>query len=100
MKKALQPCPVCGKASDGTCCRQEQSRHHHLYNNARWRKARKHFLAANPLCEDCLANGKTTLSEDVHHTVRHGGNLEVFWDMSLWQGLCHRHHTQRTNRGE
>lgn len=37
------------------------------YNNSNWRKLRDTYLRQNPLCEDCLLEGKVTPATDVHH---------------------------------
>ena len=38
-----------------------------LYNKAAWRKLREGYLLEHPLCEICLAEGRTTAASDVHH---------------------------------
>ena len=38
-----------------------------VYNKQMWRNLRKAQLMKQPLCELCLARGKTTLAIDVHH---------------------------------
>ena len=38
------------------------------YNGA-WPRVRRAFLAAHPLCEMCLREGRTTAAEEVHHIV-------------------------------
>lgn len=40
-----------------------------IYNTQRWRTMRSNFLLMNPLCEECLKNGKTTPVDDIHHRV-------------------------------
>lgn len=34
-----------------------------------WQKVRARFLAANPLCAECLARGITTPASEVHHIL-------------------------------
>lgn len=63
-----------------------------------WQKARLQFLAANPLCVECLKNGKYVKATDVDHIVAHRGNLKLFWDKSNWQALCHSCHSRKTAR--
>lgn len=48
-------------ASDKTMLRRK------LYNKAAWRKLREGYLLEHPLCEICLAEGRTTAASDVHH---------------------------------
>lgn len=38
-----------------------------VYNTKRWKELRLLKIQSNPLCEDCLKNGKITPSEEVHH---------------------------------
>lgn len=38
-----------------------------VYNTKEWRALRQVVLMEHPLCEDCLKEGKTTLSAEVHH---------------------------------
>ena len=42
---------------------------------ARWRKIRTAYITAHPLCEDCLAAGRYTPAQEVHHVIplEHGG---------------------------
>ena len=66
--------------------------------DSRWRKARKRFLAAHPLCVECMKEGRYVKATDVDHIVPHRGNQQIFWDESNWQALCHRHHSMKTRR--
>ena len=63
---------------------------------SKWQKARKQFLAANPLCVECLKEGRYTKATDVDHIVPHRGDQKLFWDRGNWQALCHRHHSIKT----
>jgi 5-methylcytosine-specific restriction enzyme A len=67
--------------------------------DARWRRARRLFLKANPLCVACLADGKTTAASVVDHVVPHRGDQGKFWDVVNWAGLCKRHHDAKTGAG-
>ena len=64
--------------------------------DARWRKARKRFLASHPLCAECMKDGRYEKATDVDHIVPHRGDPQLFWDESNWQALCHRHHSIKT----
>lgn len=66
--------------------------------DSRWQKARKRFLEAHPLCEECLKHGRYTKATDVDHIKAHRGDKDLFWDMSNWQALCHSCHSRKTNR--
>lgn len=57
-----------------------------------WTKARKSYLAKNPLCVMCTAAKRVTAANVVDHIVPHEGNQELFWDETNWQVLCKMHH--------
>jgi len=61
-----------------------------------WRKARKRYLAANPLCRECEAEGRVTPATEVDHIIPHNGDMDLFWDEDNWQGLCKPHHSSKT----
>lgn len=80
------------------------------YKTSRWQAERADFLAQpeNQFCKRCLANGIMNaghLCKDgtpqinprrmhlvVHHSVRHQGKAEIFWDRSKWEPICPDHH--------
>jgi len=66
--------------------------------DARWRKVRKRFLAENPLCTECMKEGRLTPATVVDHIVPHKGDPELFWDESNWQPLCKQCHDRKTAR--
>lgn len=72
-----------------------KSSHARGYNH-QWRASRLAFLAKNPLCVHCLAEGITTLANVVDHIIPHKGNQTLFWDMSNWQALCTPCHNRKT----
>ena len=61
----------------------------------RWRKARRAFLDANPVCEQC--DRPATV---VDHRVPHRGDEARFWDRRNWSALCKPHHDAKTGRGD
>jgi len=81
-----------------------------LYSTGRWKRARALFLAQeeNQVCVRCQAKGIVNaghLTADglpqtnpkrmhlvVHHSQRHYGDPDVFWDSSKWQAVCPDHH--------
>jgi 5-methylcytosine-specific restriction protein A len=65
----------------------------------RWQRQREIFLAYNPLCVECLSEGRYTPAAIVDHIKPHRGNKELFWDKSNWQSLCAKHHNAKTARG-
>ena len=63
-----------------------------------WRKARKAYLDAHPLCAECMRQGRYVKATDVDHIVPHRGDRKLFWDTGNWQPLCHRCHSEKTRR--
>jgi len=79
--KPKRPCshPGCPKLTDARFCEEhekaEAKRYERyqrdpatrkLYGSA-WRKVRKRYIAAHPLCENCLEQGQVTPAQEVHH---------------------------------
>lgn len=61
--------------------------------NARWERARKVYLATNPLCHAHERQGLTELATVVDHIRPHRGDQALFWNAAEnWQGLCSQHH--------
>ena len=67
------------------------------YDSA-WRKARKEFLQAHPLCEECLKQGRFVKATVVDHVKAHRGDESLFWDRSNWRALCKPCHDMKTGR--
>ena len=65
-----------------------------------WRRARRRYLEAHPLCVECMKEGRYTRATDVDHIVPHRGDPALFWDEDNWQALCHRHHSVKTRRDD
>ena len=61
-----------------------------LYNSARWRRARRAFLAVHPLCTECEKQGRVSAARVVDHRDghQHADWLARFWDQSRWDALC------------
>jgi len=106
--KPQRPCghPGCGKLTDAFYCEghKKESNNYEKYRktahqrgyNSKWRKARKAFLARNPLCVHCKQEGKSTPATVVDHIEPHKGNQRLFWDKNNWQPLCKTHHDKKT----
>jgi len=78
---------------DGSWRTDKQSAAQRGYGH-KWREARAAFLKAHPLCVYCARAGRVTAANVVDHIQPHRGNMALFWDRSLWQGLCtHCHNT-------
>ena len=66
--------------------------------NYRWQKLKKLYLKKNPLCAQCLEEGRTVPAVAVDHIMPHRGDYRLFWDESNWQGLCTRHHNRKSQK--
>ncbi|MFT5760915.1 MAG: 5-methylcytosine-specific restriction protein A [Polaribacter sp.] len=66
-----------------------------FYNSWPWRKLRKRFLAANPLCVDCEAKDMITKSTVADHIVRINAGGEPLNEKNL-QALCEHHHNKKS----
>lgn len=68
--------------------------------NRRWQRFRLSFLASNPLCLMCKAEGRTTSATVVDHIVPHRGCSEAFWRQGNHQALCAHHHNSHKQQDE
>lgn len=72
------------------------------YNNSSWRKLRQTYIKNNPLCEDCLKQGKVTPAQDIHHDKSPFKNGEVnqhlLLDYNNLVALCKECHSLRHNK--
>lgn len=41
----------------------------HVYSTTRWKHVRKSYFMQFPLCQKCLAEGRTTETEEIHHRI-------------------------------
>ena len=66
-----------------------------IYQSNAWRRLRLEFLAENPWCKKCKKKGKKVPATVVDHKrpIRFGGDI---WDIDNLEGLCTRHHNQKT----
>lgn len=103
-RKPKQPCayPGCPKLSDERYCevhRKWMAKQYSSYKRSpdsnkkygrSWREVRERYVAAHPLCERCLQDGRLTPVEEVHHIkpVSQGGTNDPSNLMSLCQS-CH-----------
>ena len=63
----------------------------------KWREARLVWLASNPLCVHCQAQGRITTANEVDHIIPHRGDNDLFWDTNNWQSLCKRCHGRKSS---
>lgn len=98
--QAKKCCPNCGRGYSGLECPSHPRTDNRppelnkLYGR-RWKALRKQILEDNPLCIDCLKEGKTEVAREVHHTIRHHGNPQIFWNSPL-EPLCEKCHDKKT----
>src|SRR5689334_13909041 len=100
---ATPRCPV--KVQRGHCAQHSRVREQQrpnvdirrLYHTAAWQALRLVVLQEEPFCMMCEAEGRMTMNTDVDHIRPHRGDVDLFWDRANLQGLCHTHHTRKTN---
>ena len=68
--------------------------------NYRWQKVRKIYLRRNPLCFECLKEGRIEPATVVDHIEPHRGDNEKFWNEDNFQSLCERCHNRKTAKGK
>lgn len=80
-----------------------------IYNTSHWRKLVAAKKMMNPLCERCLAEGRTTEVQEIHHIIpisRAIDDLQILeygFDFSNLQSLCmacHERTHQELKRGK
>ena len=106
---APRPCthPGCAAlVSDGSRCaqhpydkgkstaKQRQAKRAIPTNCSRWRRIRKMQLSRHPLCEMCLADGRTTAATVVDHRDGDANNNST----DNYSSLCGSHHSSKTAR--
>ena len=106
-KKALKPCtyPGCPKLTRTRYCEEHTGTRTSPPRNARkmgydsrWEKRRSNFLMNNPLCVECLKNGKYTPANVADHIVPHKGDKRLFYDDNNLQSLCDSCHGVKSSR--
>lgn len=74
------------------------------YQNTQWRKTREQYLRLNPLCEECLKNGKVTAASSVHHKespFKTGEiNYTLLLDFDNLEAICESCHGQLHSKGK
>lgn len=72
------------------------------YNNTQWRKLREVYMHEQPICEECLKQGKITPAEDVHHIRSPFKGGEINWSLLLDHGnlmsVCKKCHQKIHNQ--
>lgn len=96
--------PSCPALVDSGYCDKhkpvvDQTEKNRIYNY-RWTQVRSFYLAENPICVDCLADGKVTAAQEVHHTLKAREHPDKRFDTHFLMALCKACHSIRTARGE
>lgn len=106
--KPLTPCryPGCPKLVPGRYCEEHQKLVDKQYERYErdpaekkrygraWKRIRDRYIAAHPLCEECLKHGVYTPATEVHHRLplsRGGTHID-----SNLEALCHECHSRIT----
>lgn len=63
-----------------------------------WAKLRAHKVRIDPLCEQCLREGKTILAQEVDHIRPISEAPELRLVLSNLMSLCRSHHARKTAR--
>lgn len=61
----------------------------------KWQRYRLRFLAKNPVCRMCAAEGRITEATVVDHVIPHRGDMELFWK-GEHQPLCASCHGKKS----
>ena len=69
------------------------------YDTPNWKKLRALKLAAEPMCEECRAEGKRVVANVVDHRIAISQGGHPFPALEGLASLCVRHHSMKTARG-
>ena len=71
-----------------------------FYASNQWKKLRRSKLSDQPLCEECLRNGKVTSATIVHHKTEVKENWSKRLDYDTLESICqschNKEHKKRT----
>ena len=99
-------CATCKKPKRDDCDRCKPKPYDNIdqsnysfYNSYKWRQKSKSFRKRNPLCDECLKNGRTTPSEMVDHIkpISKGGDK---WNDNNLRALCNSCHGRKTGKSK
>ena len=95
-----QYCDKHRKAARRQYDKYERDANVHRTYGFRWQKIRKRYVAAHPLCELCLKEGRYTPVEEVHHIlpVSKGGTHDESNLMSLCRSCHNKIHIEMGDR--
>jgi 5-methylcytosine-specific restriction enzyme A len=99
-------CPALVLRGRARCAAHEQKRDQERGTaaergyDARWRRYRVTYLAANPLCVVCQKEGRVTPATVVDHVQAHKGDPALMWDPANHRAVCAPHHNERVDEGD
>lgn len=73
----------------------------YYYNSKYWRNLRNEYYREHPICEECLAKGIYTPTDDIHHKIPFlkGTTEQQRWQLLLdknnLMSLCKEHHINK-----
>jgi 5-methylcytosine-specific restriction protein A len=113
-RKPKRPCsyPGCPRLTNDRYCEEHTRIVNNNYNryerdretskryNRAWKRIRDAYVAAHPLCEECLKQGRVVPVDQVHHIVplREGGTNDFSNLVSLCSACHARIHAKRGDR--
>lgn len=113
-RKPKRPCsyPGCPRLCEGRYCEEHsklEAKHYNRWErdpetsrryNTEWRKIRRRYASAHPLCEECLRAERYTPTQVVHHILplRDGGTNAENNLMALCHSCHGRIHAERGDR--
>lgn len=79
----------CGSIVEGRCSKCDyKATHAEFYSSSRWRKLSERKRRADPLCEKCLGQDKTTAATEVHHIVGVDESESLRYEWSNLMSVC------------
>ena len=88
-------CPLHQRERHREINRRRPSAHAQGYNR-RWRAYRLGYLAAHPLCVECVTTGRAVPATEVDHIRPHRGDQHLFWSADNHRALCKSCHSRAT----
>lgn len=75
---------------------EDNKKYSNFYHSTQWRNARKAKLMEQPLCEVCLAQGKYTNADMVHHKIelRSPNGWKHRLDLNNLESICYECHNK------
>jgi 5-methylcytosine-specific restriction protein A len=65
------------------------------YQTEPWPSTRRAKLQQDPLCEPCLAQGRTTAAQQVHHRIDRRVRPDLAYDLGNLESVCIKCHNAK-----